>query len=253
MSVAYDTAAPTQNEPSDPTAYKITVVFRTAMDEKYYHGSSIGPYVIPGRFLAKVGDAVTADTALAQIKEAIRVYKALDNDDLGINDWIESQSGGAADNVFEKYKVGEDHPHYSLNDFTLNEEVVFFNGTAHYTGSKLVESESGEANMYTVFLEQVNVPEAVLTTIADELGKLSVYYDVAEANVVLINEAINGFKAFSESLVNAEWPSAEDVEVSEQTETGPNTGEGAFLGGAIIVALALTCGTVALVRKREEY
>lgn len=238
--------------PTDPTVFKIVIKFNTAMDPKYYHGSQIGDYSVLCK--GKVGDTVTADTALAVIKEAYRVYNALGDDDLGINAWIESQSGADG---FPKYDPDKAHPEYNMSDFTLNEEIVLFNDTTRFSGEKLVASTAGEENVYTVYLDQVNVPKTVLMTIAEEAGNLGkdggVFSQIANANVLAINEAIKGFQAFTDSLVNAEWPCAKDVKADAgDTSKGPNTGEGAYLGVAVIVALGLTCGTAVLLKKRED-
>ncbi len=218
---------------------KFIVVFRPALeDQTLYHSSDIDNLEI--KFDVNVGKTIYAQaTVLKLFKEYVEVYNSLggsldiEANGIELNSHIKAQSEGK----------------YDLGDFTLNEEVVLFNGAKIQGTEKF--SENADENVYTVFFDQVNVPATVLGTAAEAFGKLN-YAEFAKANVKLINETIGAFQAFCDSLVNAEWPSAEDVEDGKDSSGSPNTGSAVGLGSALAVVLALTATAAVIIKKKED-
>ncbi|MBQ3603595.1 MAG: hypothetical protein IJA02_07135 [Clostridia bacterium] len=233
----------------EPTKAFIRVVFRSAMDSDLYHGSAIPDYIIPLNVHA--GKTVYSQaTVLTYIKNHVDLYNQRNGNTAGImidncqniNDHIVATSAGK----------------YDLGDFVLDETVVAFNNAKISGSEKYVEDREPESidkakNVYTVYFDQVNVPQSVLMAAAEAFGKID-YGQFADAYVLTINETIGAFQAFCDSLVNAEWPSAEDVEEEEDKDSSDSPKTGAFigLGSALAVVAALSATAVAIVRKKED-
>lgn len=231
------------------TEATIKVVFRSAFENKeLYHSSNIADYSIT--MSANAGAAIfSQSTILSYMKGHVDLYNQrngdLDTDNDGrddlsidgvmLNQWIIDQSAGQ----------------YDLGDFVLDETVVAFNN-AKIAGNEKFSADPTK-NVYTVYFDQINVPQSVLMAAADAFGKID-YGQFADANVLAINEAIGAFQAFCDSLVNAEWPSAEDVEEEEEKDDSdsPKTGSIVGLGSALAVVAALSATAVAIVRKKED-
>lgn len=235
----------------EPVTATIKVVFRSAMDENLYHGSSIRDYAIP--MTVHAGKTIASQsTIISYMKEHVDLYNQRNGDLDTDNDGRDDLS---VDDVYlNQWIIYESAGQYDLGDFVLDETVVAFNN-AKISGSEKYSADS-EENIFTVYFDQVNVPKSVLMAAADAFGKLD-YGQFADANVKLINETIGAFQAFCDSLVNAEWPEAEDVEESEEDEEkdnsdSPKTGSIVGLGSALAVVAALSATAVAIVRKKED-
>ncbi len=231
------------------TEATIKVVFRSAFaDKSLYHSSDIADFNIT--MSANAGATIFSQaTVLTYVKQHFDLYDQrngdLDMDNDGIDDisidgyylnqWVKDQSAGQ----------------YDLADFVLDESVVAFNN-AKISGSEKFSADPAQ-NVYTVYLDQVNVPKSVLMAAAEAFGKID-YGQFADAYVLTINETIEAFQAFCDSLVNAEWPSAEDVEEEEDKDSSDSPKTGAFigLGSALAVVAALSATAVAIVRKKED-
>ena len=233
----------------EPTTATINVVFRSAMSEGLYHGSSIPD--CPITMTVRAGKTIyTQSTVLTYVKQHFDLYEQrngdLDMDNDGIDDI--TIDGYSLNQWVKDYSAEQ----YDLGDFVLDESVVAFNN-AKISGSEKFSKDSAE-NVYTVYVDQVNVPKSVLMAAADAFGKID-YGQFADAYVLTINETIEAFQAFCDSLVNAEWPSAEDVEESEDekdSSDSPKTGAFIGLGSALAVVAALSATAVAIVRKKED-
>ena len=111
--------------------------------------------------------------------------------------------------------------------------------------------EGGE-NVYTVYFDQVNVPSTVLGTAAQALGSID-YSQFVKAQVFAINETIDAFKAMVDSLVNAEWPTADDVKEEDKDDSkSPSTGSSLSLGFALASVVALAGAAVVAVKRKED-
>ena len=239
----------------EPTKAFIRVVFRSAMDSGLYHGSAVGDYVIPMNVYA--GKTVFSQaTLISYMKGHVDLYNQRNGDLDTDNDGTDDLSIDGV--MLNQWIMNESAGQYNLGDFVLDESVAAFNnakiaGTEKYVEDRNPESIDKAKNVYTVYFDQVNVPQSVLMAAADAFGKLD-YGQFADANVKLINETIGAFQAFCDSLVNAEWPSAEDVEEDEDKDTSDSPKTGAFigLGSALAVVAALSATAVAIVRKKED-
>ncbi len=221
---------------------KVKVVFRPALENRdLYHSSDIPDFETT--FIANAGKTVLSKDAILSIfKEYISVYETINPDGpitvkgitLDLNKHIKDASA-------EKYDLG---------DFVLYEEIVAFNNSKLQGTEKYSVNE--EENVYTVYFDQVNVPKTVLGTAAEAFGKIN-YGEFAKANVLAINEAIGAFQAFCDSLVNAEWPSAEDVEDDDKDDSkSPDTGSAVGIGSALAVVLALSATAAVVIKKKED-
>lgn len=234
--------------PGAPTTATIKFVFRTAMDPKYYHGSDIPAYD-QVKLNVKAGQAThTQATLLAYVKQSVQLYNDMNGDLDTDNDGIDDLSIDGI--MLNQWIVDNTAGKYDLGDFVLNETTVAFNdmkldGTEKY-------NEDAAKNVYTVYFDQVNVPQEVLVAVAQNLGKIN-YTQFVDANVNAINITIGAFKAFVKSLVEAEWPTADEVEGEDKKDdsTSPDTGYGSSVGCAALVVLALSA-TVVAVRKKED-
>lgn len=235
----------------EPVLATVRVVLRSAMKNRdSYHGSNIPDYDF--YFTVKAGKAIHGDaTILAYMKEYIELYNArkgdLDMDDDGQDD---VHINGIFLNQHIKDYSGDQ---YDLGDFVLDESVVGFNGAKIGGGETYSTDES--KNIYTVYFDQVNVPATVLNAAAEALGSID-YSQFVKAQVVTINEAIGAFQAFADSLVNAEWPEAEDVEEDEEEEKkedskSPATGSTIGLGVTLAAVVALSASAI-IIKKKEN-
>lgn len=243
----------------EPTKAYIKVVFRAAFENKdLYHSSNISDYII--EIPVHAGKAIMSQAAvISYIKEHVDLYNQrkgdLDTDNDGRDDL-------SIDDVYlNQHIIDASAGQYDLGDFVLDESVAAFNngkisGSEKYEFDPEPESIDKAKNVYTVYFDQINVPQSVLMAAAEAFGSID-YGQFADANVVAINEAIGAFQAFCDSLVNAEWPEAEDVEESEEDEEkdnsdSPKTGSIIGLGSALAVVAALSATAVAIVRKKED-
>ncbi len=141
------------------------------------------------------------------------------------------------------------------DEFVINETVVTedANGKVEF---KSVKVKAGEAYAFTVVAHEINDVENLAQVVASEAAGLD-WGGIAGANVALINQLINGFKAAIDSLVNAEWPCmTEKAEETTETTTvevieTPDTGASAVAGAAVVV-LALSAATAVVLRKKED-
>ncbi len=233
----------------EPTKAIIKVVFRAAFENKdLYHSSNISDYNI--EMTVHEGKTIASQaTIITYMKQHIDLYNQtkgdLDTNDDGTDDI--TVDGVKLNQHIKDCSAGQ----YDLGDFVLDESVVAFNN-AKITGSEKYSANADE-NVFTVYFDQINVPKTVLDAAADAFGKIN-YSQFARAHVVAINEAIGAFQAFADSLVNAEWPSAEDVEEDEDKDDSdsPSTGSVIGLGSALAVVAALSATAVAIVRKKED-
>lgn len=221
---------------------KVRVVFRPALENRdLYHSSDIPDFETS--FVANVGKTVLSKEAMLNIfKEYIAVYSTINPDGpITVNGITLDLNKHIKDASAEKYDLG---------DFVLYEEIVAFNNSKLQGTEKYSVNE--ELNVYTVYFDQVNVPKTVLGTAAEAFGKIN-YGEFAKANVLAINEAIGAFQAFCDSLVNAEWPSAEDVEDDDKDDSkSPDTGSAVGLGSALAVVLALSATAAVVIKKKED-
>ena len=205
------------------TTAKIEVIFRPAFeDTTLYHSSDIAPFEMS--LEVNAGKTVKSQT---EILSYIKTYSPT------IDQYIKSQSADK----------------YGIDDFVLDESVVEFNG-AKMTGKETFV-EGGE-NVYTVYFDQVNVPSTVLGTAAQALGSID-YSQFVKAQVFAINETIDAFKAMVDSLVNAEWPTADDVKEEDKDDSkSPSTGSSLSLGFALASVVALASAAVVAVKRKED-
>lgn len=231
----------------EKTTATIKLIFRPALeDTTLYHSSDIAPYEIT--MSANVGKAIySQSTILTYIKNYIDFYNEmngnLDIDGDGIDDY---NLDGVAINQHIK---DESDGKYDLGDFVLDETVVGFNNAKIVGGEKF--SADPAQNVYTVYFDQVNVPATVLGAAAEAFGSID-YSQFVKAQVFTINETIDAFQAFVDSLVNAEWPTAEDVEEDEDDSESPSTGSALSLGAALASVVALASAAVVAIKKRED-
>lgn len=205
------------------TTASIEIIFRPAFeDTTLYHSSDIAPF----KMSMEVNAGKTVKSQ-AEILAYVKTYAPT------IDQYIKTESA-------EKYDLG---------DFILDESVVGFNG-AKMTGKETFV-EGGD-NVYTVYFDQVNVPATVLGAAAQALGKID-YSQFAKAQVFAINETIDAFKAMVDSLVNAEWPTADDVKEEDKDDSkSPSTGSSVSLGFALASVVALAGAAVVAVKRKED-
>ncbi len=232
----------------EKTTATIKVIFRPALsDRTLYHSSDISDYEIT--MSANVGKAIYSQaTILTYIKNYIDFYNDmkgnLDIDGDGIDDY--NLDGVAINQHIKDESLGK----YDLGDFVLDETVVGFNNAKILGGEKF--SADPAQNVYTVYFDQVNVPATVLGAAAKAFGSID-YSQIVKAQVFAINETIDAFKAFVDSLVNAEWPTADDVEDEDKDDSkSPSTGSSVSLGVALAAVVALSGAAVVAVKKRED-
>lgn len=204
------------------TTATIEVIFRPAFDDTtLYHSSDIDPITM----VMEVNAGKTVKSQ-AEILTYVKTY---------------------APTIDQHIKNSDDR--YDINDFVLDESVVEFNG-AKMTGKETFVE--GGNNVYKVYFDQVNVPATVLGAAAQAFGKID-YSQFAKAQVFAINETIDAFKAMVDSLVNAEWPTADDVKEEEKDDSkSPSTGSAVSLGFALASVVALASAAVVAVKRKED-
>ena len=205
------------------TTATIEVIFRPAFeDTTLYHSSDIAPFTM----VMEVNAGKTVKSQ-AEVLAYVKTFAP----------------------TLDQYIKTESADKYDLADFVLDESVVGFNG-AKMTGKETFV-EGGE-NVYTVYFDQVNVPSTVLGTAAQALGKID-YSQIVKAQVFAINETIDAFKAMVDSLVNADWPTADDVKEEEKDDSkSPSTGSTVSLGFALVSVVALAGAAAVAVRRKED-
>ena len=205
------------------TTASIEIIFRPAFeDTTLYHSSDIAPFEMS--LEVNAGKTVKSQT---EILSYIKTYSPT------IDQYIKSQSADK----------------YGIDDFVLDESVVGFNG-AKMTGKETFV-EGGE-NVYTVYFDQVNVPSTVLGAAAQAFGSID-YSQFVKAQVFAINETIDAFKAMVDSLVNADWPTADDVKEEDKDDSkSPSTGSSLSLGFALASVVALAGAAVVAVKRKED-
>ena len=205
------------------TTAKIEVIFRPAFeDTTLYHSSDIAPF--------KMSLEVNAGKTVKSQAEILTYVKAYAP-------------------TFDQYIKSQSADKYGIDDFVLDESVVGFNG-AKMTGKETFV-EGGE-NVYTVYFDQVNVPATVLGTAAQALGSID-YSQFVKAQVFAINETIDAFKAMVDSLVNADWPTADDVKDEDKDDSkSPSTGSSLSLGFALASVVALASAAAVAVKRKED-
>ena len=110
----------------------------------------------------------------------------------------------------------------------------------------------GEDNDYKVYFDQVNVPATVLGAAAQAFGSID-YSQFVKAQVFAINETIDAFKAMVDSLVNAEWPTADDVKEGDKDDSkSPSTGSSVSLGFALASVVALASAAAVAVKRKDD-
>ncbi|MBQ3603980.1 MAG: hypothetical protein IJA02_09080 [Clostridia bacterium] len=139
-------------------------------------------------------------------------------------------------------------------EYVISEAVIAEDAYGKYVFNKTTV-DAGETYEYTVCAVEIDDVKNLAVTIGEQLAKLD-WGGIAKANVALWNQIINGTKAAVDSLVNAEWPTAEDkAEATEATtaaaEETPDTGVSAVAGAAVVV-LALSATTAVVLRKKED-
>ena len=140
-------------------------------------------------------------------------------------------------------------------EYVISEAVIAEDAYGKYVFNKTTV-DAGETYEYTVCAVEIDDVKNLAVTIGEQLAKLD-WGGIAKANVALLNQIINGTKAAVDSLVNAEWPTAEDkAEATEATtvaaaEETPDTGVSAVAGAAVVV-LALSATTAVVLRKKED-
>lgn len=232
----------------EKTEATIRLIFRPALsDRTLYHSSDISDYEIT--MSANVGKTVYSQaTILTYIKNYIDFFNSmngdLDTNDDGIDDY---NLDGVAIN---QHIRDESADKYDLGDFVLDESVVGFNG-AKMTGKEVFSADKSQ-NVYTVYFDQVNVPATVLGAAAQAFGSID-YSQIVKAQVFAINETIDAFKAMVDSLVNAEWPTADDVKDEDKDDSkSPSTGSSVSLGFALASVVALASAAVVAVKRKED-
>ena len=204
------------------TTATIEIVFRPAFEDKtLYHSSDVAPLTM--EIEVNAGKTVKSQ---AEILTYVKTY---------------------APTIDQHIKNSDDR--YDINDFVLDESVVEFNG-AKMTGKETFVE--GGNNVYKVYFDQVNVPATVLGAAAQALGKID-YSQFAKAQVFAINETIDAFMAMVDSLVNAEWPTADDVKEEEKDDSkSPSTGSSVSLGFALASVVALASAAAVAVKREED-
>ncbi len=232
----------------EKTEATIRLIFRPALsDRTLYHSSDISDYEIT--MSANVGKTVySQSTILTYIKNYIDFFNSmkgdLDIDNDGIDDY---NLDGVAIN---QHIRDESADKYDLGDFVLDESVVGFNG-AKMTGKEVFSADKTQ-NVYTVYFDQVNVPATVLGAAAQAFGSID-YSQFVKAHVFAINETIDAFQAFVDSLVKAEWPTADDVKEEDKDDSkSPSTGSSVSLGFALASVVALAGAAVVAVKRKED-
>lgn len=139
-------------------------------------------------------------------------------------------------------------------EYIMPETVIAEDAYGEYLFNKTTV-DAGETYEYTVLATEIDDVKNLAVTIGEQLAKLD-WGGIAKANVALWNQIINASKAAIDSLVNAEWPTAEDkAEATEATtaaaEETPDTGVSAVAGAAVVV-LALSATTAVVLRKKED-
>ncbi len=229
------------------TSATIEVVFRPAMkNQELYHSSNIPSYKIT--LSANAGAKIYSQaTILTYIKEYVELYNTLNGDLDHDNDGVDDIT---IDGILMNQHIKDNsNGQYDLGDFVLDESVVTFDGSA-IEGDETFSSNADE-NVYAVYFDQVNVPATVLGAAAEAFGKLN-YAQFAKANVIAINEAIDSFQAFCDSLVNAEWPCAKDVEEEKDDSDSPDTGSMVGLGSTLVISLGLAAAAAIVLKKKED-
>lgn len=204
------------------TTATIEVIFRPAFDDTtLYHSSDIAPITMT--IDVNAGKTVKSQ---AEMLTYVKTY---------------------APTIDQHIKNSDDR--YDINDFVLDESVVEFNG-AKMTGKETFVE--GGNNVYKVYFDQVNVPATVLGAAAQAFGKID-YSQFAKAQVFAINETIDALKAMVDSLVNADWPTADDVKEEEKDDSkSPSTGSSVSLGFALASVVALASAAVVAVKRKED-
>ncbi len=233
------------------TKARVDVILRPAMDDTdLYHSSNIPTYSFTLDKVNVGGAIYGKDKILSYIKDYIELYTARNGDlDLDGNGVDDMHVHGIYLN--QHIKTNTDNQ-YDLSDFVLDESVVAFNNSTLFDNQKF--NDDVNENVYTVYFDQVNVPKTVLMAAAEAFGKLN-YGEFARANVVVINQAIGAAKAMVDSLVNADWPKPEDVEVKEDGSSdsvSPATGTVVGLGSTLVIALALGATAAVIIKKKED-
>lgn len=205
------------------TTATIEVIFRPAFeDTTLYHSSDISPLKMT--LSVNAGKTVKSQ---AEILTYVKTYAPT------IDQHIKTESADK----------------YDIDDFVLDESVVGFNG-AKMTGKETFV-EGGD-NVYTVYFDQVNVPATVLGAAAKAFGSID-YSQFVKAQVFAINETIDAFQAFVDSLVKAEWPTADDVkEENKDDSKSPSTGSSVSLGFALASVVALASAAAVAVKRKED-
>ncbi len=227
------------------TKATVNFVFASAFNDKtLYHSSDIPALESALTLNVHVGTTVDTKSIVTAIKDAIELYNKFGST------LPDGNLGQLIDNHIQTKNANVDGDQLDINDFELNETTFAFNGTK-MDGKETYNANVAD-NVITVYFEQVNVPKTILMTAAEALGKIK-YSEFAEANVTLINEAVKAFQAFSDSIVKAEWPSADDVKKdSENTSESPKTGNGTYLGVAVFATVALTAAATVILKKKED-
>ncbi len=166
-----------------------------------------------------------------------------------------------ADDVIKAVKVRLDDDGNKLVDaeeYVISETVHGYDANGKYE-FKSVKVEEGAEYKFDVYAVEINDVEVFASVLADEAASIP-WGDIASANVTLINQIINGFKAAINSLtsnlpekeVKTEEEVAEPTTAeAEEVETTPDTGASAVAGAAVVV-LALSAATAVVLRKKED-
>lgn len=143
-------------------------------------------------------------------------------------------------------------------EYVISETVHGYDVNGKYEFKSLVV-ESGAEYKFDVYAVEINDVEVFASVLAEEAASLP-WGDIAAANVTLINQIINGFKAAIGSI-NSNLPEKEvesealveptTAEAAEEVETTPDTGASAVAGAAVVV-LALSAATAVVLRKKED-
>lgn len=200
-----------------PAEITICVKYVPAFEDGYHSHQIPDQYLY---FSAKHGTVLTANDILANVKDA-----AVKNGD--------------------SYVMVIDNTEYVLNSkvFRAADNQNFVQETL----------ESGKEYGYIVYAAEINDVENFAQEAASELGGYN-WGGVAKANVTLINQIINGFKAAADSLANAKIEKKTEKAANAATtaaSTSPATGTSAVAGAAIVV-LALGATTAVVLRKKED-
>ncbi|HBL41334.1 MAG TPA: hypothetical protein DDY98_07135 [Ruminococcaceae bacterium] len=199
-----------------PAEITICVKYVPAFEDGYHSHQIPDQYLY---FSAKHGTVLTANDILANVKDAA------------------VKSGDAYVMVIDN------------TEYVLNSKVFRASDNQNFVSEKL---ESGKEYSYVVYAAEINDVENFAQEAASELGGYD-WSGVAKANVTLINQIINGFKAAVDSLANAKVESKTEKADTATTaaSTSPDTGASAVAGAAIVV-LALGATTAVVLRKKED-